>query len=404
MADFFQNGVIGTLHNLNNRPIEEIESELMQWSSRRPMALILPSLFSELEGPALEAILDEIQKIPYLEEIIIGLDRADEAQYRHAKAFFSRLPQRHTVLWNDGPRLRSIDELLKSHGLAPQEAGKGRNVWYCFGYFLASGRSGAVALHDCDILTYKRDMVAKLMYPLVHPSLTYAFCKGYYYRAADGKLNGRVSRMLVSPLVRALKLTLGSTEYLDYVDSFRYPLAGEFSMLADVVPTIRIPSDWGLEIGVMSEIFRRYPNDRICQIDVADRYDHKHQELSPNDASAGLHKMSTDIAKALFRKLAIGGVVFTPETFRTIKASYYRIALDHVDHYHADALLNGYSLDRHAEEKTVELFAQCVLNAGQEFLESPMEAPFMPSWSRVVSAVPDIYERLIEAVDADSSA
>jgi len=402
MADFFQNGVIGTLHNLHNRPIEDIEQELVQWSSQRPMALILPSLFSELEGPALSSILDEIEKIPYLEEIIIGLDRADEAQYRHAKEFFSRLPQRHTVLWNDGPRLREIDDILMSHGLAPQEAGKGRNVWYCFGYFLASGRSRAVALHDCDILTYKRDMVAKLMYPLVHPSLTYAFCKGYYYRGAEGKLNGRVSRMLVSPLVRALKMTVGPTEYLDYVDSFRYPLAGEFSMLADVVPTIRIPGDWGLEIGVMSEIFRRYPNERICQIDVADRYDHKHQDLSPNDATAGLHKMSTDIAKSLFRKLAIGGVVFSPEIFRTIKASYYRIALDHVDHYHADALLNGYSLDRHSEEKTVELFSQCVLNAGHEFLENPMEAPFMPSWSRVVSAVPDIYERLIEAVEADT--
>ncbi len=403
MVDFFQNGLIGTLHNLKHRPIEDLEADLVRWAPERPMALVLPSLFSELEGPALNNILDEIAKIPYLDEIIIGLDRADEKEFEYARKFFSRLPQKHKVLWNDGPRLRAIDKLLESHGLSPLEAGKGRNVWYCFGYFLANGNSHAVALHDCDILTYKRDMVARLLYPLVHPTLPYAFCKGYYYRAADGKLNGRVSRMLVTPLVRALKLTLGEHEYLDYIDSFRYPLAGEFSMLADVVPNIRIPSDWGLEIGVMSEIFRRYPNERICQIDVADRYDHKHQSLSPEDASTGLHKMSVDIAKALYRKLAISGVVFSPEIFRTIKASYYRIALDHVDHYYADAVLNGYVVDRHREEETVELFSQAVLNAGNDFLCTPLEAPFMPSWSRVISAVPNIYDQIRDAVDQDNA-
>jgi len=34
-------------------------------------------------------------------------------------------------------------------------------------------------------------------------------------------------------------------------------------------------------------------------------------------------------------------------------------------------------------------------------LSSPHEKPFIPSWSRVRSAMPDIYERLIEAVEAD---
>ncbi len=401
MSDFFQNGRIATLHNLTNRSVDELEAELNQWKDKKPMSLVLPCLYSELEGPALSNILDELSKVTFLDEIIIGLDRADKSQFQAAKKFFSRLPQHHRILWNDGPRLMAIDKSLEQYGLAPKELGKGRNVWYCFGYALASGRGKAVALHDCDILTYQRDIVAKLFYPIVHPTFNYAFCKGYYFRAAEGKLNGRVSRLLVTPLLRALRKTFGLIDYIDFIDSFRYPLAGEFSMLTDVVSSIKIPSDWGLEIGVLSEVHRRYSDERICQVDVADAYDHKHQKLSEDNPDAGLSKMSTDISKALFRKLAINGTVFTPEVFRTIKASYYRVALDLVDRYHNDAVINGLSLDRHQEENSVELFTQCIMRAGDQFLSDPMERPFMPSWSRVQSAVPDVLEKIHEAVTAD---
>ena len=401
MGDFYQNGIITTLHNLADRPLEELERELQEFSSRRPMALILPSLYSELEGEALPNIVDELVKVPYLSEIVIGLDRADEEQYRQALAFFERLPQHHRVLWNDGPRLQALDAELQKQDLAPKELGKGRNVWYCMGYTLATNRSESVALHDCDILTYDRSLLARLIYPVANPRFNYEFCKGYYARVADGKINGRVSRLLVTPLLRALKKTLGEMEYLEYMDSFRYPLAGEFSFRRDVLNDILIPSDWGLEIGVLSEMYRNYANNRLCQADIADVYDHKHQNLSPDDDSSGLSKMSVDISKALFRKLATRGVTFNTETFRSLKATYYRIALDFVETYHNDAVMNGLSLDIHSEEKAVELFAENIMKAGEAFLDRPMERPFIPSWSRVISAVPDVLERLCEAVEAD---
>ena len=401
MSDFFQNGRIATLHNLGDRPLEAMEAELNEWAEKKPMCLVLPCLYSELQGPALENIIQELSKVTYLDEIIIGLDRATEEEFEHAKTFFSRLPQRHHSLWNDGPRLKAIDKVLDEYGLAPNELGKGRNVWYCLGYALAQGRAKAVALHDCDILTYKRDIVAKLFYPVVHPTFNYAFCKGYYYRAANGKLNGRVSRLLVSPLVRALEKVFGRDDYLEFIDSFRYPLAGEFSMIMDVVSSIRIPSDWGLEIGVLSEVNRRYSDERVCQVDIADAYDHKHQDLSKDNPEGGLSKMSTDISKSLFRKLAIKGTVFTPEAFRTIKASYYRLALDLIDRYHNDAVINGMTLDRNQEENTVELFTKCIMRAGEQFLNDPTERPFMANWSRVLSAVPDVYDQLLEAVAQD---
>ena len=401
MADFAQHGVIGTLHNLRHRSTEELEAELLRHAPETPMSLVLPCLYSALEGDALTGIVDKLAKVPYLEEIIIGLDAADREQFERARDFFSKLPQRHSILWNDGPRLLEIDRRLTTENLSPLERGKGRNVWYCLGYFLASARSKVVALHDCDILTYERDMPARLFYPLVDPDMDYVFCKGYYYRAAQGRLNGRVFRLLVTPLIQALQKTTGNNEYLSYMGSFRYALSGEFSMRSEMVTSLRIPSDWGLEIGTLSEVYRNYSPHRICQVDIADVYDHKHQDLSPEDSKRGLNRMSIDICKALIRKLAVSGVVFSQETFRTLKACYYRTALDLVDHYYSDAVLSGLTLDRHQEEKTVELFAQNLISAGEDFMANHQQTPFMPSWSRVVSAVPDIYSQLRDAVELD---
>ncbi len=402
MGDFYQNGIVTTLHNLTRRPVEDLERELLTFSKTRPMGLVLPSLYSELEGPALANIVEELKAVPYLDQIVIGLDRADEGQYRHAMEYFSGLPQNVKVLWNDGPRLKAIDEKLRDQGLAPSEMGKGRNVWFCFGYMLASGQVKSIALHDCDILTYSRDLLARLIYPVANPSFNYMFCKGYYARISDSSMNGRVSRLLVTPLLRALKKVCGQRDFLDYMDSFRYPLAGEFSLRRDVITDLRIPSDWGLEIGVLSEMRRNYATNRICQVDIADNYDHKHQDLSPDDASKGLSKMSLDICKALFRKLATNGEVLSTEEFRTIKATYYRIALDFIETYQNDALINGLTIDRHREEKAVEMFASNVMDAGNYFLENPMDAPFIPSWSRVASALPNLMDELVEAVELDN--
>ena len=403
MSDFYQNGSVATLHNLGQRSIEDLEEELRGFSEHRPMGLVLPSLYSELQTDALEGIVQELKKVDYLEQIIIGLDRASEDEYRHSLEYFNRLPQDHRVLWNDGPRLREIDKMLDSMNLAPSQPGKGRNVWFCFGYALACKRAKAIALHDCDVKTYNRSLLARLIYPVANPNFNYEFSKGYYCRVADDKLNGRVCRLLVTPLIRALKTVCkGHEEFLDYLDSFRYALAGEFAMSAQVLNDIRIPSDWGLEIGVLSEMKRNYNVNHICQVDVADIYDHKHQDLSAEDKEKGLSKMSMDISKSLYRKLAIEGQVFTPELFRTLKATYYRIALDMVKRYAADSALNGLNYDNHAEGSSVELFAENIIDAGQIFMENSTDTPFMPSWNRVISAFPDILERLKIAVEEDT--
>ncbi len=402
MADFHQNGNIAQFHNLRARPIEEMVYEIESFAQTRKISLVLPSLFSELEGPAMTGILKELSQVSYLHRIIIGLDRADETQFRRARSFFSVLPQEHVVLWNDSPRMKTFESRLHAYGLAPDEPGKGKNMWTCMGYLISCADTAVMALHDCDIVTYEREMLARLVYPVVNPNFRYQISKGYYPRIGDGKLNGRVTRLLVSPLLIALKKVIGDRDYLDFLRSFRYPLSGEFALRTSLLPDLRIPSDWGLEIGVLSEAWRNLGRHSVCQVEISDAYDHKHQAVSEEDAKGGLNRMSTDICKAVFRKLAADGTVFTPNVFRALKATYYRVALDLLEFYADDARMNGLALDRHREERTIELFANNIMTAGQVFLDNPHESPFIPNWSRVNAADPLLVTELRAAVAADS--
>ena len=402
MSEFSQNGVVATLHDFSNRDLKDLERDLKKFSEDRKMELILPCLYSELEGSALPNIVREISKTNYLNHIIIGLDRANEEQAKKAWNFFKKLNCPFTILWNDGPNLLKLDKELKNYNLAPQELGKGRNVWYCLGMAIARGEARSIAFHDCDILTFDRRLLAKLFYPVVNPLFNFEFCKGYYPRVAEGKMNGRVSRLLVTPLLTAMEKTVGHNDYLDYMKAFKYPLAGEFSFRRNLMADMRIPCDWGIEIGILSEMYRNQASNRICQVDLADTYDHKHQDLSIDDQTKGLSKMSIDIIKTLIKKLATQGNSFSLETFRSIKATYYRTALDMIDIYRSDALMNGLKYDSHMEEKAVELFALNIMKAGESFFENPMDTPFIPTWSRVNSAIPNFMNRLKQKVELDN--
>lgn len=402
MVDFHQNGNIATLHNLRTRTVEDLTHELQVFAPSRKISLVLPCLYSELDTPAMPRIVSELSKVTYLHRIIIGLDRADEAQFRSARTFFQNLNQNHIVIWNDSPRMKALENRLHDIGLSAVEDGKGKNVWTSMGYMISCQDSSVMAVHDCDITTYTNELLARLVYPVANPSFPYQVAKGYYARVGADKMNGRVTRLLVSPLLIALKRVIGDRDYLDYLRSFRYPLSGEFAMRTSILPDLRIPSDWGLEIGVLSEAWRNLAPKAVCQVEIADSYDHKHQTLSPEDASAGLNRMSADICKAVFRKLAADGTVFTANTFRSLKATYYRIALDLLEAYYSDAQMNGLSLDRHSEEASIELFAESIMRAGQTFLDRPQEAPFIPSWSRVHSADPDFLLDMHDAVAADA--
>ena len=65
--------------------------------------------------------------------------------------------------------------------------------------------------------------------------------------------------------------------------------------------------------------------------------------------------------------------------------------------------MNGLEMDRHGEEKMVELFANNIMTAGQVFLENPHETPFIPNWNRIHSANPSFLGDLKAAALADEA-
>jgi len=402
MGDFFQPGVITTLHRLKKGNLDRMETELEFYSKHNPIALVLPSLYSELKEKALRTIVSEIQKVKYINQVIITLGGGNGKEFEHTKEFFSVLPQEAVVIWNDGERVRSLYDILKKNDIPAGEDGKGRSTWMAFGYVLASEKSNVIVLHDCDILSYEREFLARLCYPVVNPNLGYEFCKGYYARVTN-KMHGRVTRLFVTPLLRSLERLLGYLPFLVYLDSFRYPLAGEFSMITDLARINRIPWDWGLEVGVLSEVFRNCSLRRICQVDLTENYEHKHQELSSDDPSKGLLKMSIDIAKNLFRNLASEGIDLSESLLKTLKATYLRTAQESITKYHDDAAINGLDFDRHEEGVAVETFTKGIELASKAFVEDPLRIPLIPNWSRVTSAIPDFLERLKTAVDDDNT-
>ncbi|MEK7407188.1 MAG: glycosyl transferase [Acidobacteriota bacterium] len=401
MADFCQTGVVTTLHRLKPNSVERLEADLEKYARNRPVGLVLPVLASEFDTPAMPRIVAELKQVRYLQRIVVALARAGPEQYTRARSFFQSFYTPVTVLWMDSERIQGLLGMLEERGLSAGADGKGRSCWMAYGYLLAMRDCDVIALHDCDIVNYDRQLLARLCYPVAHPHLGFEFCKGYYARVTD-RMHGRVTRLFVTPLIRAMEGMAPGAPFLTFLDSFRYALAGEFAMDINLARVNRIPADWGLEVGVLAEVFRNCAVSRICQVDLTDNYEHKHQALSSGDPSKGLARMACDIAKSLFRTLGAEGVVFTADHFRSLEVRYVRMAQDTIARYYADAMLNGLKFDRHAEEMAVAAFADSLRLAAAEFIADPRGLPLIPNWNRVLAAIPEFLELLQDAVEKDS--
>jgi glucosyl-3-phosphoglycerate synthase len=403
MADFFQTGAMATLHRLGEPGVDRLEAQLRDFVQDMPIALVLPCHIGEIGTPALRGILRELEEVDYLRQVVVGIDGASPSDWRKARQFFAKSRHKPVLLWNDGPRMKRLIRKLADGDLDPGQRGKGRNMWLCYGYVLASEQAKVIAAHDCDILTYGRELLARLCYPVANDSLGFDFCKGYTARFTH-KLNGRVMRLMFTPLIRSLESIIGTHPFLIYMDTFRYPLSGEICVDLDVVRRTRMPSDWGVEVGMLAEVFRVTSPKAICQVELADRFDHKHQELSPRDANRGLNKMAIDIARCIFRTVAAEGIRMDSGLFDTLLSAYLRKAEDTIRFYHADAEINGLAFDRHQEELAVATFVRGIRTAARQFMENPLGEPLIPNWNRVESALPEFLEELRTAVEEDNKA
>jgi glucosyl-3-phosphoglycerate synthase len=398
MSDFHQFGPITALPRLVPWTLEEIEARVEGLARKFPVGLVIPMVPSEMDRPALARIIGELCEVSYLDTLVISLNRATARDYTRAKSFFAPYPGRKVIVWNESPGVRKFLSQISAANLYTGEPGKGRACWLAIGYILAGERAEYIAFQDADVVNYSREMLARLVLPSIDPTVDFDFVKGYYARVSD-RLHGRVTRLMLAPLLAALTRLIGDDPYVRYLSSFRYPLAGEFAVKADLAQRMRLPCDWGLEIVTLFEVLRHRAPARIGQVEISDRYEHKHQELSADDPSRGLHRMVRDIVKHLLRTLAAAGVNLSDGLLRSILAAYQREAGDAIADSYAVARMNGLRYDRHQEEENVQVFLAAIRSSIDEVRADPLGAPMVPNWVRIWAGVPDANARLLAAVE-----
>ncbi|GAB7008286.1 glycosyl transferase family 2 [Halorubrum trueperi] len=297
------------------------------------------------------------------------------------------------TLWCDGPRLA---DLLADRGL-DGDRGKGRDVW------LGIGRAfdeEFVVVHDADTKTYSPAFVNRLLFPV---SRGHSFSKGYYARVEDDSLYGRLFRLFFRPLVRALadggvaerrravsesRSEPGSKPggesgrksavdgrgpgIVEFLDSFRYALAGEFAATTDLVSRLRVQRGWGLEVGTLGEAFKHAGFANSAQVDLG-RYEHDHRSV---DGPTGLADMSRAVGAATLRAVENAGV---DVDYGTLTERYREAAAGLVRGYETDAAFNGLSYDREDERAQVETYADALGEPGPDTrLPAWRDAPIAP--------------------------
>lgn len=336
MSDFAQTGLICTLQRLNEQHLPVVEAELTVLARTRRIALVLPCHAADLGRPAFAAILRELAGAEFLHEIVLSMNGIDEAAFAQsgAAALLEPLPQVLHLLFNESA------------------GGKGGNVAAAFARLEESGTGEIIATQDCDVASFRRADLARLCYAVAHPALGYRFAKMYYSRVTD-RLYGRVSRLFLAPLLHAVVRVAGHVPLVDFLLSFRYPLAGEVAMTRELAGSLPVSPGWGLEIGQLCEVFRHVDPREVCQVDGGTGYDHKHQP-----AATALAEMAAQIANELFRQLGAEGIADGAALRMAIAAAYRREAAHALHRSASLAQINGLAFDLAAETQTVAGFAQ----------------------------------------------
>jgi glucosyl-3-phosphoglycerate synthase len=396
MADFYQHARVPTLHHLAHADAALREEELREWSVQKPVVLLLPALYAECERPALPLILERAADLPYVSEIVLSMNSMDAAQHELTLELCRRMlrgkPAR--IIWNDSPEMGRAFELMEQADLPGYLAGKGTNIWMGVLELHSRGFDGVVASHDTDILNFSRDLIWRLCYPLMHPRMGYRFAKGYYSRVAE-RLYGRVTRLLIFPLIQACRDVLGPKPLIEHLESFRYPLSGEFAADMSAINSFSLPGGWGLEIASMCETHHKMPVSEVCQVDLGFHFEHRHRSLNPGKAGVrepGLVTAAADVARCLaWQVLRDSEPRSAEEMLRLIVARYHIRATEWLARFEHVALLNGLEHDPAEETAAVNAFGhaleQLLKTAAVEGLRVPAMRPPVRS---VLQRLPEI--------------
>lgn len=362
MSDFWQ-GEIPTLQRLNGTSGETLERRLGVEHGARAVTLLLPCLATDIGSVAFEEMLVALEEMRWLERIVFGLDQASEQEFRSMEQRVAHFPQKTNVLWLDDPEVRRT---MHSDTDRIPAIGKGRNLWLSLGWILQQPGTDLIAIHDCDIRPYRKEMLVRLVYPVARREFGYRFSKGYYARFSD-QLHGRLTRLLFQPLLAVLAKANPANPALQTLRGFRYPLAGEVCFEANLAREFSFPAGWGIETSMLAGIVQTIPIHQICQVDLCERYDHRHHPLE------SLSHAAREIIESLLQLSAADLVN------ETIIKNYEQAAAEANRRYAVVAEMNGLSHNKEEELRTVDKFAHLLRVA----LSGPLKANALPPLTNI---------------------
>ncbi len=379
MSNFAQKHTQIATFYLLARSHPDLKAELRNHSKWKKAVLIIPLLASEYTEPEnrtfFENMLKELRTASYLSRIILGLDQAEQDDVQELAKLVDLYGLKNCFIQhNDGPGFSAIYDALSQAGFRLDVPGKGRNMFLSFGIAIALGAE-SVGLIDADIRTFQRDQLDRLFYPV--QVLNYQFSKAFYARLQKRRMYGRVKRLLLDPLLIALKRKFTDTKeekvlrLVDFLLHFNYQLSGEVVFQSSLLKRMHFATNWGVEIFTLIEVYRKATN--IAQVEISHGpFDHKHQPLSEADREKGLYKMATDIVTSLLRALVIEeGLEISDHFIRDLTVTYLDVAGSLIKMYADNAAFSGLEYDSSLEEAMVQkVFKNAILYAG-DLLISP---------------------------------
>lgn len=441
-------GLVTTFRILVDQDRRQLAAKMNRNAEADKPILIVPLLASEYtlpeNRPVFENILSNLSHAQYLDKIIFGLDQASESEMQLLRELVKKHQIRQAVIqWNDGPVYSKIYQILNDAGMVSLEPGKGKNIFLGIGLALALNAK-VVGILDADIRSFNCIQLDRLLYPVV--VCNYDFSKASYTRVSNRRLYGRVKRLLVDPLLLALKTKFIESKdrkmlgMIDFLLQFDYQLSGEVAFRADLLKKMRFSTNWGAEIFTLIEIYRKASS--AAQVDFSiEPFDHKHQPVSEDDLSKGLTRMAVDIVTTLMNALVKGeGLDLSEAFFRDLFTIYTGVTDKLTKMYSDESLFNNLEYDwDHEEHLARDVFGRCIFHAGEiltakaatterllrlansypqfkpcleaglaeailsvelESKEKVFETPHTASWERVSYKIPNIQDVLLEAIGA----
>ena len=451
MLTFSQQHTKLTTFYLLGKETEEIGPRLRLSSRRKKTVLIVPTLATEftddINRPVFVNILKHLGRISYLSKIIFGLDRAtNEEALELVRLLRKHKIKNYIIQHNEGEGFKHLYQVLTDAGFGLEQPGKGKNMFMSFGVAQAVGAQ-CIGVVDADIKTFHRRQLDRLFYPVL--ALDYEFSKASYSRIGEGRMYGRAKRLLMDPLLLALKRKFtdsGEDKYLrlvDYLLAFNYQLSGEVVFDAKLLKRMHFATNWGVEIFTLIEVYRKAVNVAQVQFDTKP-FDHKHQQVSFEDREKGLFKMAIDIVTTILSALVVEeGLEISDYFIQDLTLTYLDVADALIKKYADNSSFSTLHYDRNGEEAMVRgIFKDAILMAG-DFLTSPyrlterflrllssderfdkylgqgiikdllahekenqsqlFETPHTVSWERILMKLPRIFYDISDVIDKERS-